>query len=165
MRQAGAAAAGPRITGQLDLEGSDLEREVFLQDCSFDEPVSLHRTRAPAVCLPGCHLPSIEAVQLETRGNLMLDDGLTAGCVDLRGARRRCPDPGRRDPHQPARHDAGCGRFDRRPGDELRCRVYLSREDRALRRSDLAGTEPYWRYAQELRVERAAAFLRVAVQA
>jgi len=76
---------GAHIMGTLDLEGDDLACALLLEDCTFEEPVHLHQTRAPAIRLPGCHLPSLEAVQLEVRGNLILD-GLTATSVDLRGA-------------------------------------------------------------------------------
>ena len=76
---------GARITGALDLEGVDLSCGVILQDCSFDEPARLRQTRAPVIRLPGCHLPSLEAVQLDVRGNLILD-GLVTSSVDLRGA-------------------------------------------------------------------------------
>ncbi len=76
---------GARITETLDLEGDDLACGVLLQDCGLDEPVNLRQARAPVIRLPGCHLPSLEAVQLDVRGNLILDR-LTATSVDLRGA-------------------------------------------------------------------------------
>lgn len=76
---------GARIAGALDLDGADLTCSVVLQDCSFDEPVSLRQTRAPAIRLPGCHLPSLEAAQLDVLGNLILDRLVTTR-VDLRGA-------------------------------------------------------------------------------
>lgn len=58
---------------------------VLLQDCRIDEPVSLRQARAPVIRFLGCHLPSLDTVQLDVRGNLILD-GLTATSVDLRGA-------------------------------------------------------------------------------
>jgi hypothetical protein len=76
---------GARITGALDLDGTDLTCRVLLQDCSFEETVSLRQTRAPMIRLQGCHLPSLEAVQLDVRGNLILD-GLVTISIDLRGA-------------------------------------------------------------------------------
>jgi hypothetical protein len=76
---------GARISGTLDLEGDDVVSGVLLQDCGFDEPVNLRQARATMIRLPGCHLPSLEAVQLDVRGNLILDR-LTATSVDLRGA-------------------------------------------------------------------------------
>lgn len=77
---------GARITGAVNLEHLDLACPVLLQNCSFDEPVSLIQTRAVELRLPGCHLPSLEARQLEVRGNLILEHGLTATMVDLRAA-------------------------------------------------------------------------------
>jgi hypothetical protein len=76
---------GARITGALDLEGDDLYRGVFLQDCIIDEPVNLRHARAPLICLPGCEFPTLEAVQLDVRGNLILDR-VSATSIDLRGA-------------------------------------------------------------------------------
>ena len=76
---------GARITEALDLEGDDLACGVVLEDCSFDEPVSLRRARAPVLRWLGCHMPSLEALQLDVRANLILDR-LTATSVDLRGA-------------------------------------------------------------------------------
>jgi hypothetical protein len=45
----------------------------------------LRQAHAAEIWMTGCHLPSLEAVQLEVRGNLILD-GLTAASVDLRSA-------------------------------------------------------------------------------
>jgi hypothetical protein len=78
---------GARITGILDLEGVGLVRSVLLQDCYFDEPVNLCEARALAVRLPGCHLPSLQARQLEVRGDLILNDGLAATSVNVAGAK------------------------------------------------------------------------------
>jgi hypothetical protein len=77
---------GARITGVLDLEGMDLTCSVLLQDCHFEEPVNLHEARAPSIRLAGSHLPSLEARQVEVRGDLALG-GLTAASLDLLGAR------------------------------------------------------------------------------
>jgi hypothetical protein len=76
---------GARITGGLDLEGADLACSVLLQDCYIDEPVNLREAQAPVIRFPGCHLPGLEARQLEVRGNLILD-GLSAVSVDVCGA-------------------------------------------------------------------------------
>jgi hypothetical protein len=76
---------GARISGALDLEGDDLVSGILLKDCSMDEPVNLRQTRAPVIRLPGCHLPSLEAAQLDVRGSLILDS-ITATSVDLHGA-------------------------------------------------------------------------------
>jgi hypothetical protein len=67
------------------LEHQGLARPVLLQDCSFAEPVNLRQARAAEIRLPGCHLPTLRAEQLEVRGNLILD-GLRATSVNLDSA-------------------------------------------------------------------------------
>jgi hypothetical protein len=53
----------------------------------FDEPVALSEATAPALRLPGCHLPALDAERLTTRGNLELGHGFHArGEVNLGGA-------------------------------------------------------------------------------
>jgi hypothetical protein len=80
--------ASARITGTLDLEAAILACPLILQGCSFDEAVNLNEAQAPTVSLPGCHLPGLNAKQLETRGSLELDRGFTTySQVNLRGAR------------------------------------------------------------------------------
>jgi hypothetical protein len=79
--------AGARIIGVLDLEATELRCPVLFQDCWFEQPLNLGETRAWALRLPGCHLPSLHAEQLTTRGNLDLNDGFTTyGQVNLLGA-------------------------------------------------------------------------------
>jgi hypothetical protein len=78
---------GARITGQLDLEAATLGCPLLLWDCHLEQPINLKEARAPAVRLPGCHLPGLAADQLETRGNLELNSEFTAtGEVGLVGA-------------------------------------------------------------------------------
>jgi hypothetical protein len=78
---------GARITGRLDLEGASLSVALDLRDCSFEQGIKLNEARAPAVRLWGCSAPSLEADQLETRGNLELREFVAYGEVRLRGAR------------------------------------------------------------------------------
>jgi hypothetical protein len=79
---------GARITGLFNLEATTLTCPLLLQDCYFDEPVNLNEATAPAIRLPGCHLPALTADQLRTTGHLELGQGFTArGEVYLRGAR------------------------------------------------------------------------------
>jgi hypothetical protein len=79
--------AGARVVGQLDLEATALVCPLLLHGCWFAEPVNLAEARAPAIRLPGCHLPGLSADQLTTSGNLELDEGFTAtGEVGLLGA-------------------------------------------------------------------------------
>jgi hypothetical protein len=78
--------AGARIVGILDLEATTLICPLLLLDCSFEQQVNLSEAEAPAVRMPGCHVPILYAAQLKTRGNVELDNGFTARGVDLSGA-------------------------------------------------------------------------------
>jgi hypothetical protein len=79
--------AGARIVGQLDLEAAHLACPVLLVGCWFEEPVALSEATVPALRLPGCHLPALDAEQLTTRGNVELRHGFHAhGEVNLGGA-------------------------------------------------------------------------------
>lgn len=79
--------AGARITGRLDLEAAHLACPVLLWGCWFEEPVALTEATVPALRLPGCHLPALDAEQLTTRGNVELRHGFHArGEVNLGGA-------------------------------------------------------------------------------
>ncbi len=84
---------GARITGTLDLEAMTLVCPLTLHDCYLDRPVVLAEARAPAIRLPGAHIrppegePALNGEQLETRGNLELNNGFSArGEVRLLGA-------------------------------------------------------------------------------
>jgi hypothetical protein len=79
--------AGAWITGALDLEAVALECPLLLRGCYLDRPITLDEARAPALRLPGCHVVSLHADQLETRGSVELNEGFTAhGEVRLGGA-------------------------------------------------------------------------------
>jgi hypothetical protein len=71
--------AGARVVGQLDLEAAEVVCPLLLRACWFAEPVVLSEAWAPALWLPGCHLPGLSAERLTTRGDLRLSDGLTVG--------------------------------------------------------------------------------------
>jgi hypothetical protein len=84
---------GARITGTLDLEAMTLLCPLTLQDCYLDQPIVLADARVLAIRLPGTHInpppgtPALNGQQLETRGNLELDQGFTAtGEIRLPGA-------------------------------------------------------------------------------
>ncbi|MBE1533496.1 hypothetical protein [Actinomadura algeriensis] len=78
---------GARITGPLDLEACTLTRPLLLEECHFDDVVTLNDATALTVRLPGCRLPGLSARSLHTAGDLELNDGFTAeGTVDLLGA-------------------------------------------------------------------------------
>jgi hypothetical protein len=79
--------AGARISGVLDLEAARLVCPLILRDCWFEAPINLEHAQAQVLRLPGCYLPGLHAKQLDTRGDLQLDDGFVAdGEVNLRGA-------------------------------------------------------------------------------
>jgi hypothetical protein len=79
--------AGARIAGRLDLEAAHLACPVLLLGCWFEEPVNLSEATVPALRLPGCYLPALDAEQLTTRGNVDLRHGFHArGEVNLGGA-------------------------------------------------------------------------------
>jgi hypothetical protein len=70
--------AGARITGILNLEASKLVCPVILRGCFFDQPLNLRGAQAPAVRLPNCYMPSLYAEQLQTDGNLELNERFRA---------------------------------------------------------------------------------------
>lgn len=79
--------ARARITGALDLAGAELVCPLTFYSCWFEQPINLSEARAPAVRLPGCNVPGLQADQLETRGDLQLSDGFTSqGLISLFGA-------------------------------------------------------------------------------
>jgi hypothetical protein len=79
--------AGARITGTLNLEATTLVCPLSLHRCYFDQPINLREAQAPAVRLPGCRVPGLDGAQLQTRGNLELNEGIVVtGKVTLVGA-------------------------------------------------------------------------------
>ena len=78
---------GARVVGPLDLEGIALPCPLFLQDCYFEGSINLTDATAPAIRMPGSHVRGLLADQLETSGNLELNEGFfSAGEIRLRGA-------------------------------------------------------------------------------
>jgi hypothetical protein len=63
---------GARVTGALNLQGARLDGALSLTDCSIAEPVNLAEAEIPAIRLRRCHLPSLNASQLTTRGDFDL---------------------------------------------------------------------------------------------
>jgi hypothetical protein len=79
---------GARIVGPLDLMASTIICPLLLRDCYFDEPVNFEEAAAPAIHMPGCHLPALYASQLRITRSMWLNDGFTAtGEINLDGAR------------------------------------------------------------------------------
>jgi hypothetical protein len=78
---------GARISGPFDLEALALACPLMLRGCHIEEPMNLNEATAPAIRLPGCHLPGLTAVQLRTKGNVELNDRFCSeGEVNLVGA-------------------------------------------------------------------------------
>ena len=79
---------GARITGPLSLQSATLVMPLVLFDCYIEETINLREATAPGVYLHGCHILSLEAVQLRTTGNVDLSGAFTArDKVILAGAR------------------------------------------------------------------------------
>src|SRR5262245_45454815 len=79
--------AGARITGRLDLEAATLTRPLHLEDCFFEQQITLNDADAITIRLTGCHLPGLDGHALRTRGDLRLNHRFTAtGEVNLVGA-------------------------------------------------------------------------------
>jgi hypothetical protein len=79
---------GARFTGRLELDGAAITVPIELEQCLFEEAVSLADVQALTIRLPGCQLPGLHAPGLETRGDLDLNDGfICTGQVNLLGAR------------------------------------------------------------------------------
>jgi hypothetical protein len=83
---------GARITGSLDLEAMTVLCPLVLRDCYLDQPIILAEARAPSIRLSGTFIKTrwgrhgLEGQQLETRGNLELNDGFAGGGINLFGA-------------------------------------------------------------------------------
>lgn len=58
-----------------------------IQDCSFDEPVTLTSVHAPAVRLSGCQVPSLYAAKVTIEGDLDINHRFRADHVQLTRAR------------------------------------------------------------------------------
>jgi hypothetical protein len=83
----GVRIQGARITGELNLEASTLRCPLALLDCSFASAINLSEATAVSVRLSGSHVPTLDARQLRTRGDLRLDEGFgVSGGVELLGA-------------------------------------------------------------------------------
>jgi hypothetical protein len=76
--------AGARITGALDLEAATLVCPLILRSCSFEQLINLQEAHASVVRLPGCRAPALHGKQLQTLGNLELNENFAAdGEVNL----------------------------------------------------------------------------------
>src|SRR5215469_8093409 len=73
----GVRVQGARITGELNLEATTLRCPLALLDCSFACAINLSEATAVSVSLSGSHVPTLDARQLQTRGDLRLDEGFS----------------------------------------------------------------------------------------
>ena len=81
------SCAAPASPDPLTCEARTLTCPLLLQDCHIEQPVNLSGATAPAIRLPGCHLPALTAKQLRTTGEVDLCDGFTThGEVNLERA-------------------------------------------------------------------------------
>jgi hypothetical protein len=77
---------GAQISGKFDISEEELIVPLDLQECIFEQPVSMTALTAPTVRLRGCHLPGLNAGRLTTR-DLEANEGFEAGWIDLLGAK------------------------------------------------------------------------------
>ena len=78
---------GARIRGALDLEGVQIDCPMALLNCYFEEAITLEEATTRSVRLSGSHIPSLNARQLRTTGDLRINAKCTVtGTVDLRRA-------------------------------------------------------------------------------
>jgi hypothetical protein len=76
---------GARITGPLDLSHADLTTPVYLDACTFDEPVVLAEATTRSIRLRDCTLPALNADTIVVRTHLSLD-GSRLGALVLYNA-------------------------------------------------------------------------------
>lgn len=82
----GLMVIGARITGELNLDFISTSTALGLDNCIFEEPLSLHDTELPALSLDRSALPELNAENLRTR-YLTMRGMRSTGTVDLENAR------------------------------------------------------------------------------
>ncbi|HEY4941100.1 MAG TPA: hypothetical protein VII56_06705 [Rhizomicrobium sp.] len=71
---------GARISEMLDLRGVTLKRELWLEQCAFDELVQLSGSKTKTVSFLGSHLAKgLRAKRATIKGSLLLNNGFVAG--------------------------------------------------------------------------------------
>ncbi|MEU7598064.1 hypothetical protein AB0B79_34320 [Streptomyces sp. NPDC039022] len=78
--------SGARITGALCLRHLRAEESLFLENCSFDEPVDIAHAELLSLSFRGSRVPGVDAYGVIVRGDLMLSH-VIAGKINLFGAR------------------------------------------------------------------------------
>jgi hypothetical protein len=64
--------AGARITGSLDLAGAQIGQALWIEECWFEEPVSLFGASTQTVVIKGSRIPGIDAGSARIDGNFDL---------------------------------------------------------------------------------------------
>ncbi|NGY59470.1 hypothetical protein G7043_11085 [Lentzea sp. NEAU-D13] len=82
----GLQVSGARITGQLALDFFQSPNPLLLDNCLFEEPLSLFHTELPGLSLDDSTLPGVNAEGLRT-SYLAMRDVRCAGVLDLDNAR------------------------------------------------------------------------------
>ncbi|MFZ4532755.1 MAG: hypothetical protein ACOYOJ_13205 [Alsobacter sp.] len=82
----GVRVSGGWITGQLDLEGCRIPRDIGLKDCHFEAAPVLRSAIIDNLFLDGSEVPGIEAERLEARGGLTVRGARITGVIRLAGA-------------------------------------------------------------------------------
>lgn len=79
---------GALITGPLDLQGCDLERDISLSHCRLTDPVNLVNSRLRGLHLSGCYMSGISADNASFAGSIYIRAGShVAGEISMAGAR------------------------------------------------------------------------------
>ncbi len=84
----GVRLRGALITGPLDLQGCDLDRDISLSHCKLTDPVNLVNARLRGLHLSGCYMGGMSADNASFAGSLYIRAGShVAGEISLAGAR------------------------------------------------------------------------------
>ncbi|MEO1798436.1 MAG: hypothetical protein AAFR53_15715, partial [Pseudomonadota bacterium] len=83
----GLRLAGAFITEELELDDSFIRIPLWFSDCLFEKSASLIDANVPALYLPGCDLPHLNAERLRCKGDVQLTSSFLArDGVNFRGA-------------------------------------------------------------------------------
>ena len=116
------------------LQSATLVMPLVLFDCYIEETINLREATAPGVYLHGCHILSLEAVQLRTTGNVDLSGAFTARDKSYWPVRASTGNSTcREQPDRQARPGSKRRSPYCRAGPDLRGRLYSARRD-----------SPYW---------------------
>ena len=79
--------AGARITGRLDLSGSEIDHMLWLEGCWFDEIPSFCGATTRTIVIHRCELPGIDATMAQINGRLDLRHSVLHGRLALLNSR------------------------------------------------------------------------------